>query len=290
MTFILAEDAALKSLLAGITVTDEKALTDPLRIVSKKALTSNKVTLTTRGAHGFVLGQNVTVSGINPTFNGTYPIIAVPSPTTFKYARTAANVAASATDGTATIGAFRNVQVWFGFPDVELRAQTYPYMTIDLIDVRTAKERQTSGMMYDSDNRGTVTPVAGITYRYSMPLPYDLVYQVTSYSRHPRHDRAIIHQLLQKKFPSQYGNLDVPNELGTETAKRHMFLDGFVKRDMIEDGRRLFRNVFTIRVVSEMTPMDAENALSTVQTVHINRITDEIPDVLTPVATLTQGD
>jgi hypothetical protein len=54
MTFILAEDAALKSLLAGITVTDEKALTDPLRIVSKKALTSNKVTLTTRGAHGFV--------------------------------------------------------------------------------------------------------------------------------------------------------------------------------------------------------------------------------------------
>jgi hypothetical protein len=290
MTFILAEDAAIKSLLAGITVTDEKVLTDPLKVVSKKSLTSNRITLTTRGAHGFVVGQNVTVSGIDPIFNGTYQIIAVPSTTTFKYAKTHANVASSAANGSATIGAFRNVQVWFGFPDVELRAQTYPYMTIDLIDVKPALERQSSGMMYDSDNRGTITPVQGITYRYSIPLPYDLVYQVTSYSRHPRHDRAIIHQLLQKKFPSQYGNLDVPNELGTETAKRHMFLDGFVKRDMIEDGRRLFRNVFTIRVVSEMTPMDADNALSAVQTVHINRITDEIPNGLTPVAYLTQGD
>lgn len=211
MSFILAEDAALKSFLAGLTVSDEK----------------------------------------NPN---------------------------------------RPVQVWFGYPDVELRAQTYPYITIELIDVRASRERQTSGIMYDTDNRGTVAEDPGVVYRYNMPLPYDLVYQVTSYSRHPRHDRAIITQLLQQKFQSQYGNLDVPNELGTETAKRHMFLDGFLKRDMIEEGRRLFRNAFTVRVVSEMTPFDAENALSTVQTVEINRITTDIPDGLTPVSHLTQGD
>ena len=163
-------------------------------------------------------------------------------------------------------------------------------MTVELIDVRPAKERQTSGHMYDSDNRGTVAAQPGVTYRYNMPLPYDLVYQVTSYSRHPRHDRAIITQLLQQKFQSQYGNLDVPNELGTEVAKRHMFLDGFLKRDMIEDGRRLFRNAFTVRVVSEMTPVNAENALSTVQTVEINRITTDIPHGLKPVTHLIQGD
>lgn len=186
--------------------------------------------------------------------------------------------------------ASRPVQVWFGYPDVELRAQTYPYITIELIDVRAARERQSSGMFYDSDNRGTIEEEAGVVYRYPVPLPYDLVYQVTSYSRHPRHDRAIITQLLQNKFQSQYGNLDVPNELNTETAKRHMFLDGFLKRDMIEEGRRLFRNAFTVRVVSEMTPLNAENALSTVQTVHVNRITTDIPDGLTPVSTLIQGD
>ena len=211
MSFILAEDGALKEFLSGITVSDEK----------------------------------------NPS---------------------------------------RPVQVWFGYPDVELRAQTYPYITIELIDVRAARERQSSGVFYDSDNRGTVAEEAGVVYRYPVPLPYDLVYQVTSYSRHPRHDRAIITQLLQSKFQSQYGNLDVPNELNTETAKRHMFLDGFLKRDMIEEGRRLFRNAFTVRVVSEMTPLNAENALSTVQTVHVNRITTDIPDGLTPVSNLIQGD
>lgn len=180
----------------------------------------------------------------------------------------------------------RPVKVWFGYPDVEIRTQSYPYIIIELIDIRAAKERQSSGIFYDSDNRGTIASVEGVTYRYSVPLPYDLVYQVTSYSRHPRHDRAILFQL-QQKFPSQYGTLEVPNDLGTETAQRHMFLDGFIKRDQIEDGKRLFRNVHTIRVVSEMTPVTANNALSTVQTVEINRITNDIPDGLTPVTHLT---
>ena len=179
--------------------------------------------------------------------------------------------------------ASRPVKVWFGFPDVEIRTQSYPYIIIELIDVRAAKERQSSGVFYDTDNRGTTAGATGIVYGYSVPLPYDLVYQVTTYSRHPRHDRAIMFQL-QQKFPSQYGTLQVPNELGTETAKRHMFLDGFLKRDQIdEDGKRLFRNVYTVRVVSEMTPVTADNALHIVQTVKINRVTTNIPHGLTPV-------
>ena len=181
--------------------------------------------------------------------------------------------------------ATRPVKVWFGYPDIEVTTQTYPYIIVELIDVRAAKERQSTGRMYDSDNRGTIAAVQGVTYGYDMPLPYDLSYQITSYSRHPRHDRAIIFQM-QQKFPSQYGSLEVPNQLGTETAYRHMFLDGFLKRDMIEEGRRLFRNAYTVRVVSEMTPSTANNALSTVQTVEINRITTNIPTGLTPVSHL----
>ena len=180
----------------------------------------------------------------------------------------------------------RPVKVWFGYPDIEITTQTYPYVTIELMDIRASKERQSSGIFYDSDNRGTVAPVAGVSYRYSVPLPYDLTYQVTSYARHPRHDRAIIFQMHQK-FPSQYGTLQVPNDLNTQTAKRHMFLDSFLKRDMIEEGRRLFRNAYTVRVVSEMTPSSANNALSTVQTVKINRVTNGIPPRLTPVPHLT---
>lgn len=61
----------------------------------------------------------------------------------------------------------------------------------------------------------------------------------------------------------------VPQENGIGTVARHMFLEGFVKRDSIEDGRRLFRNVFSIRVVSEMTPLEALQATPHVQTVNI---------------------
>jgi len=182
----------------------------------------------------------------------------------------------------------RPVKVWFGYPDVEIRTQSYPYVVVELIDIRAANERQISGMNYDSDNRGTVAVNTNITYRYQIPLPYDLVYQISAYSRHPRHDRAILFQM-QEKFPSQYGSLLIPNALNTESAYRHMFLDGFLKREQIEDGRRLFRSVYTVRIVSEMTPIAASNALSTVQTVEINRVTTNIPTGLKPVKHLTKG-
>ena len=183
----------------------------------------------------------------------------------------------------------RPVKVWFGYPDVEIRTQSYPYVVVELVDIRAATERQISGMNYDSDNRGTVNPTANTVYRYQIPLPYDLVYQISAYSRHPRHDRAILFQM-QQKFPSQYGSLPMPNALNTESAYRHMFLDGFLKRDQIEDGKRLFRAVYTVRIVSEMTPVNANNALSTVQTVEINRVTTNVPAGLTTVPHLTQGD
>jgi hypothetical protein len=95
---------------------------------------------------------------------------------------------------------------------------------------------------------------------------------------------------MQEKFPSQYGSLLIPNALNTESAYRHMFLDGFLKREQIEDGKRLFRSVYTVRIVSEMTPMAASNALSTVQTVEINRVTTNIPNGLKPVKHLTKGN
>ena len=183
----------------------------------------------------------------------------------------------------------RPVKVWFGYPDVEVRTQSYPYVVVELVDIRAANERQISGMNYDSDNRGTVAPNPNTVYRYQIPLPYDLVYQISAYSRHPRHDRAILFQM-QQKFPSQYGSLPMPNALNTESAYRHMFLDGFLKRDQIEDGKRLFRSIYTVRIVSEMTPVDANNALSTVQTVEINRVTTNVPAGLIPVSHLTQGD
>jgi hypothetical protein len=195
MTFLLAEDAALKSSLSGITVADEK-------------------------------------------------------------------------------NANRPVRVWFGYPDVELRAQDFPFITIDLISMRNATERQNSGEIYDSNLQGTIAPVNGVSYKYEIPVAYDLVYQITSYSRHPRHDRAIIFQLNQK-FPAMRGHLAVPDALGTSTAYRHMFLESFYKHDAAEGengNKRLLRNIYTVRVVSEMTPNAATAVgISGVTAVSLNK-------------------
>jgi hypothetical protein len=183
--------------------------------------------------------------------------------------------------------AARPVQVWYGFPDVELRQQTYPYMTIDLIDIRAANNRQQSGLMYDSDNQGTIAEVTGVGYSYEFPVTYDIIYQVTSYARNPQHDRSIIYQVLNQKLPNKYGFLPISNELGTEIVYRHMFLDEFIKRDYIEEGRRTLRNVFTVRVLSNMSHTEASELVKEVAQVSVNSTTSYIPSGLTIVPPFT---
>jgi N4-gp56 family major capsid protein len=70
--------------------------------VTNKALTSNVATLTTAVAHGLGVGQVVTVSGVDSTFNGTFTITVVGSTTTFSYAKTASDVSSTAATGTVT--------------------------------------------------------------------------------------------------------------------------------------------------------------------------------------------
>jgi hypothetical protein len=52
-----------------------------------------------------------------------------------------------------------------------------------------------------------------------------------------------------------------------------MFVDGCVKRDAVDGetgNRRTLRNVYTVRVISEMTPAVAANRLASVETLVIN--------------------
>lgn len=76
--------------------------------VTNKALTSNVATLTV-GATDFIVGDTVVValSPADATFDGTYAITAVTS-TTISYAKTASNVASTASAGTATVAAIKD--------------------------------------------------------------------------------------------------------------------------------------------------------------------------------------
>lgn len=176
--------------------------------------------------------------------------------------------------------ATRPVKVWFGYPDVEIRLQEYPYMVIELYDIQPANDRQSAGFWVDDTYRGTIVSDNTTTYSYYSPQVYDLYYQVSSYSRNPRHDRKIIFEMMNKKVPGKYGHLMIPSDNGDGTYEaRHMFLEGFVKRDTVEDGRRLFRNVFSIRVVSEMTFTDEPVVAVPVEQVDIQPLSNNITDL-----------
>ena len=73
--------------------------------VTKKSIVSNTAILTLEAAHGFAVGETVTVVGVDSTYNGTYELTAVTS-RTISYAKTAADAAeATVTSAGALVSA-----------------------------------------------------------------------------------------------------------------------------------------------------------------------------------------
>jgi len=258
MTFLLDEDEALRTLLKEMTVTDQQAASATAKTITHKALTTNVVTITTSTEHGFEVGDTVTIAGASTPFNGTYNITLIPTPTTFKYAKTNANIARVASGGTATPGTTRKVGVWFGQPDQEIRAQSYPYITIDMIDIsedfsRAMRGRVKPAYLTNPSVIGTNTAWDTDEHNWDInyPIPVNIDYQITSFSRQPRHDRQILAQLLYSKIPLRFAVLNTGPNTVFGTTRRLDVLD-ISKRDITEQGKRLFVNAITVRVSSEI--------------------------------------
>lgn len=179
--------------------------------------------------------------------------------------------------------ATRPVQVWFGQPDLEVRAQSYPYLTIDLIDITMDRQRVMHGidsLPYVPDGiTGWPNPVdepseAVVT---ESPVPLALTYQVTSYARHPRHDRAIVVAMLQK-FPFQFGAIEVEQD----NTVRRAYLNRYATKDSTDsDKKRLFSKAFDIVVEAELLahklyilPQVAESNLTLQPSINIDVPTD----------------
>ena len=157
-------------------------------------------------------------------------------------------------------GTPRNVGVWFGQPDQELTAQKYPYITIDMIDIAEDFARSMRGRVkpvYIS-NPATIDGTAEFDpetqgWDINFPIPVNIDYQITTYARQPRHDRELLAQLLYTRLPLRFGTLDTGANNATGTTRRLDMLD-VSKRDVTEQGKRLFVNAFTVRVSSEIAP------------------------------------
>ena len=194
MTFLLSEDGALRNLLIGITVTDQK----------------------------------------------------------------------SAQESTT-----REVGVWFGVPDQEIRPQSYPYITIDMIDIIRDTQREHRGLV-SAEYLKPSTWNDDVNFQTELPIPVNIDYQVTTYSRHPRHDREIIAQLLHTKLPIRFGVLETDDN----TVRRLDVLD-VTKRDSVEGGKRLFMNAITVRVSSEISQPLYNRALYQVTSVHMDELNSD---------------
>jgi hypothetical protein len=92
--------------------------------VINKALTSNVATLTTGTNHGFEVGQKVEVTGVDGTFDGTHTITAVPSPVTFRFERTAADVPSAAV---SPVGAVNRLRGYLSVDDFANQGSTDHY-------------------------------------------------------------------------------------------------------------------------------------------------------------------
>ena len=147
----------------------------------------------------------------------------------------------------------RPVGVYYGQPDKDIRQQVYPYITLDLVGIREDTERAHRGVV-----NLTYTPEGdipnlneddSINQPIDFPIPVDLIYQVSTWSRQPRHDRQIMAKLFAPgRLPFRFGQLPVPQD-GTN---RRLDMLGFSKRDTTEGGKRLFSNVYNIRISAEL--------------------------------------
>ena len=143
--------------------------------------------------------------------------------------------------------ASRPVHVFYGQPDKEIRQQSYPYITIDLINISEATERVQSGIIHLPYHPEDWDGVSSLDTWY--PMPINLDYQITTYSRQPRHDRAILGQLFSiSRLPVRFGSIYIPQD----NTWRRLDMLGFSKRDTTEADKRLFMNVYSIRISSEL--------------------------------------
>ena len=198
MAFLLSEDEALRNLMLGVTVTDQKSATDSLD---------------------------------------------------------------------------RPVSVFFGQPDQELRSQSYPYITVDMIDVSRDFDREHRGKVNDvTPNADYLTPANlpdGMGWEFHYPIPVNIDYQITTYCRHPRQDRQLLSQILHTKLPFRFGQIS----LDDGTIRRVEVLDVSKRDNNSEQAKRLFVNAFTVRVSSEI-PEVKLSELYKVLTVHTDVLTD----------------
>lgn len=184
-------------------------------------------------------------------------------------------------------GELSEVPVWFRWPESE-RRMAYPFITIDLLNILPAYERWTSlwnvadlpsrfaGIGDNPDREGVYYP--GYTpdvemdpdkgYYIERYLPYDLLFQVSTFARSAFHDRFLTSRFITDIFPPRHFGIDVP----ADHVLRRCELVQWATMDTMETGeaaKRIFRKVYTVRMETEI-PVSKIYELEKVGAVHVD--------------------
>lgn len=154
----------------------------------------------------------------------------------------------------------RPVPVYFRLPQDEERRARFPYITIDLVGVTKADDREHRGHTklpyFPQWDTRALDPNAlpanaddNTDLSLDYPIPYNLDYEVISWSRFNQHSRDILAQMMAV-VPNRFGSVTVPQD---GTIRSLDVLNGPTPADLVDDnGKRLFRNAWVLRVYAEL--------------------------------------
>lgn len=177
----------------------------------------------------------------------------------------------------------RPVKVFFRYPDAETERE-YPFITIEMLDIVHAKNRQHSELpiYYYNTAGGASAPVGAsaspdamnywpsksadfgyLTDRDDFPVlvsnefvPVDLLYQVSTFTRSAIHDRQLSAKMLTQVFPFRRGSIHIPAD---NTDRRLELLD-WSTADLLDPEagyrKRIFRKVYTLQMSAELPSTD----------------------------------
>lgn len=159
----------------------------------------------------------------------------------------------------------RPVKVWFRYPEAEEREITYPFITIDQIDIMEETDLAHRGRIKPRYvPEGYQNPPVGTDHKTEFPVPVTVVYQITTHTRSAWHDRQLVTKL-HNLLPFRFGSLFVE----ADDTVRTMQMVEFTPADQLDaNGKRIFRKAFTVTVATELFP-DALLAVPRVDEVEI---------------------
>lgn len=144
------------------------------------------------------------------------------------------------------------VPVYFRLPEDEVRARSFPYVIIDFLAVARDATREHRGVTSMPD--GYHPPGVPNGVHIDFPIPVNLSYQVSTFTRNVQQDRQLVGQLITR-LPVRFGALEMSAARGApddNSMRRLDLTSGPVTRDTKEGGKRIFSKVYSLSIASEL--------------------------------------